>query len=182
LGLWIIFYPKLQTTTPLENTILVWESLSIPVFWLGVGLALVAVFFHSLSTLLVKKYNDGIPNLHIVAGTAWICAVLYLLINPYFLLEWPSLPSKSLLAIAYLGSFGSVIGFILYYYLLNHMDAVSLGLMTLITPVIALLLGYFLNEEPLNAAIAIGAGLVILGLVCYEFGSKLFKQRNHSRQ
>lgn len=175
MGLWVIFYPKIQATAQ-ENSDFLSGQTAVPIFWIGIGMAMLAVFFHSLSTLLVKKYNHGLPNLHIVAGTAWISSLLYLIIDPSFILNWPALPTKSLIAIGYLGSFGSVLGFIGYYYLLNRMDAVRLGLITLITPVMALFLGHFLNSEPLNPTIISGAGLVILGLICYEFGARIIKK------
>lgn len=165
-GLAIIFYPNLNTS---------WQQLSLaetPLI-IGLSVALASVFLHALSTLLVKKVNYGISSLNLVAGTAWFSSVIYLLIDPQFLWTWPSLPDKALWSIVYLGTFGSVLGFILYYYLLTKIDAVRLGFITLITPVAALLMGHYFNEETLNLTIWIGAGLVIFGLVLYEFGSRL---------
>lgn len=160
------------------------QSLSTTLF-LGVALAFLGVFNHSFSTLLVKKYHAKIPDmpsLHIVAGTAWICSLVFILINPNYLLEWPKVPNKSIAAIAYLGSIGSVLGFILYYYLLRHLHAIKLGFITLITPILALMLGHYLNHEPLNTRIILGAGLVIFGLIFYEFGERLInKVHYHSK-
>lgn len=143
---------------------------------IGIGLAVIAVTFHSLSTVLVKKYNHGLPNTHIVAGAVWITSTVYLLVHPQFLTQLPTLPPKALNAIVYLGVFGSLVGFILYYYVLKRLDAIRLGLITLITPVMALLLGHFLNDEPLNSQIWLGAGLVILGLISFEFGHRISKE------
>jgi drug/metabolite transporter (DMT)-like permease len=50
-------------------------------------------------------------------------------------------PPRSGAAIVYLGVFGSVIGFALYYYVIKHLEASKVALITLVTPVIALLLG-----------------------------------------
>ena len=44
-----------------------------------------------------------------------------------------------------------------------------MALITLITPVTALLLGYGLADEPLNGRIVAGAGLVAAGLAAYEW-------------
>ena len=172
MGLTVIFYPNLNTTWSefsLEQTPLI----------IGLSIALGAVFLHALSTLLVKKVNYGISSLHLVAGTAWISSLIYLIIDPSFLWNWPSLPSKSLWSIAYLGTFGSVLGFVLYYFLLKQIDAIRLGFITLITPVVALLLGHYFNEETLNLTIWLGAGLVIFGLVLYEFGSRFLNRTKH---
>lgn len=162
-GLLVVFVPQLSVQS---------EQL-----YLGIALALLAVFFHSLSTVLVKKLNDQVPNTHIVAGAVWITSVVYLLAHPQFVVELPTVSTQALLSIAYLGIFGSLIGFVLYYYVLKNLDAVKVGLITLITPVVALLLGYSLNDEPLNRQIFTGAALVILGLVLFEFGHKISKSQ-----
>jgi drug/metabolite transporter (DMT)-like permease len=54
---------------------------------------------------------------------------------------------------AYLGVFGSVIGFMLYYYTLKHLRVSTIALITLITPVTALLLGHYLNGENIRALV-----------------------------
>jgi drug/metabolite transporter (DMT)-like permease len=46
-------------------------------------------------------------------------------------------------------------------------------LITLITPVIALTLGSFLNGEAINDKLLIGAFMVLLGLSIYHFGHLL---------
>lgn len=163
-GLGLIIVPQGLHSNPFSNQL-----------WLGVGLAFLGVFNHSLSTLLVKKYHSQtpeMPSLHIVAGTAWICSIAFILIKPTYLSSWPTIPLKSIIAITYLGTLGSVLGFILYYYLLRHLHAIQLGFITLITPIMALILGHFLNQEPLNTHIISGAGLVIFGLIFYEFGAR----------
>jgi len=44
-----------------------------------------------------------------------------------------------------------------------------------ISPVFALLLGYFLDDEPLTSRILMGTGLVLLGLTLYHVRSAIFK-------
>ena len=158
LGLVVVFAPNLS-----------WEAEQLI---LGMLLALLGGSFHSLSTVLVKKYNRHLPNSHVVAGMVWISSAVFLIAHPQYLSLWPTMTNQALAAIFYLGVFGSLIGFILYYYVLTKMDAVRIGLITLITPVMALLLGYFFNDEPLTPMIWLGAALVILGLVMFEFGDK----------
>ena len=50
----------------------------------------------------------------------------------------------------------AVIGFALYYYVLKHLDASRVALVTLITPVLALLLGHLLNGEVIEARVGVG--------------------------
>lgn len=77
----------------------------------GLLVAVLAAFFHSLSTVLVKKTNHDIPAIHVVAGALWITTVAYLIFNPSVLLNWPTLSLKSSLSIGYLVIIGSVLGF-----------------------------------------------------------------------
>ncbi|BBN59646.1 DMT family transporter [Hydrogenovibrio marinus] len=141
----------------------------------GLLLALLGSSFHSLSTVLVKRYNHEVPHTHVVAGTVWISAAVYTILHPSYLLSFPEMDMKALGAIFYLGSVGSVFGFILYYYILKRLDAVRIGLITLITPIVAVFLGHFLNQEPLDSMILLGVTLVISGLIVYEFGHKIRK-------
>ncbi|MGL4409436.1 MAG: DMT family transporter, partial [Zoogloea sp.] len=77
-------------------------------------------------------------------------------------------PLRSWLAIGYLGVFGSVIGFALYYYVIRHLPTARVALITLITPVLALMLGHAFNGEALGLRLVAGAGLVLLGLGLHQ--------------
>jgi drug/metabolite transporter (DMT)-like permease len=72
-------------------------------------------------------------------------------------------------AIVYLGVFGSVVGFTLYYYVIKHLDAGRVALITLVTPVTALLLGQTLNAEVIPARGWVGIALIGMGLLLYEW-------------
>ena len=157
-GLIVLFAPNIETHQ---------ANLQIA----GLLVAIGGAFFHSLSTVLVKKTNHDIPPIHVVTGALWVTTIAYLIFNPSFLFNWPALSVKSSFAIGYLVVIGSVVGFVLYYYVLKHMDALRLGMIPMITPVFALLLGYFVNNEQLNLTIWLGAGLVIFGLLLFELNT-----------
>jgi drug/metabolite transporter (DMT)-like permease len=73
------------------------------------------------------------------------------------------------MAIVYLGLFGSVVGFTLYYYVIKHLDAGRVALIMLVTPVTALLLGQTLNAEFIPATGWAGIALIGTGLLLYEW-------------
>ncbi|GIU45524.1 hypothetical protein TUM4438_19200 [Shewanella sairae] len=83
--------------------------------------------------------------------------------------------SRSILAVVYLGVFGSLLGFIAYFYVLQHLAPSTVALVTLITPVFAMLLGAQLNNETLSPSLILGAGFVLSGLALYQFGQRLLK-------
>lgn len=58
-----------------------------------------------------------------------------------------AVPPRAGAAIVYLGVFGSVIGFALYDYVVKHLETGKVALITLVTPVRALLLGNAANGE-----------------------------------
>lgn len=147
--------------------------------WVGLVLILCAVFLFSLSGVLIKTVNIAI---HPIAST--VGALLFS--TPLFALAWllfdgtvpiETWSERSMAAIIYLGLFGSLIGFIAYFYILQHLNASTVALVTLITPVFAMGLGAVLNGETITDALVIGAGLVLGGLGLYQFGDKYFKKR-----
>ena len=79
--------------------------------------------------------------------------------------------------ILYLGFIGTGIGFTLYYFLLKRVSAARISLITLVTPIVALSLGSWLNNEPIVSEVWLGAVLVCCGLVLYEFKPKLGLRR-----
>lgn len=98
--------------------------------------------------------------------------------TPLFVIAWigvdgahlpDALSTRAVAAIIYLGIFGSVIGFSLYYYVIRQLDAGRVALITLITPITALLLGQSLNQELIPLRGWLGIALTSAGLMLYEW-------------
>ena len=75
----------------------------------------------------------------------------------------------AIIALFYLAIVGSVAAFLLYYWLVQHMDVTNTMLVALVTPVIAVTLGVMVLHEELNwrtfaggAMIMSGIGLIVL--------------------
>ena len=144
---------------------------------LGIGAVMVSVVLHSLSTVLVKRINHQLPALVITAGGLLLSLPLFWLTYILFALPLPDvIPQKTLLSIVYLGVMGSLVGFVCFYYVLQHMTAGSVSLITLLTPVIALWIGYVFNHEHLDAMFLWGTLLVLLGLLWHQWGTRLLKK------
>ena len=67
---------------------------------------------------------------------------------------------------------GSVLGFMLYYYMIKHMDTGRIALVNLITPVLALLLGHGLNNEAVLPQVWFGTALILMGLGLHRWGAQ----------
>jgi len=142
---------------------------------IGIAAVCLSVLLHSLSSVWFKKLQHDLSALEITHGGLLVSVPLYLLTWFFSQGTWPeSFSQRGLGSIVYLGIFGSVLGFVLFFYILKHVDVSRVSLITLVTPVIALFLGYALNNEILNTGIWIGTGLILLGMSFYQWSDKLF--------
>jgi drug/metabolite transporter (DMT)-like permease len=140
----------------------------------GIAAVLVAVILHSISAVWVKAVNARLPALEVTNGGLLIAAPLYLLTWLLFSEGWPEVISnRTAMAIAYLAVFGSVLGFIMYFYVLKYIDASRAALITLLTPVLALLLGQGLNNETIEPAVWLGTFCILIGMSVYQWGARL---------
>ena len=142
----------------------------------GVALVLIATTLHALSTVLVKRVNAQLPAFTVTTGGLMLTAPLYLVTWLLFEGNAPQvLPAQALGAIVYLGLFGSVLGYWLYYYVLKHSQASTVGLIPLLTPVLAIELGHLANDEVITAQLVIGTLLVLGGLALHQWGGPFFR-------
>jgi drug/metabolite transporter (DMT)-like permease len=166
-GLWQIFHADLE----LGNRAA-----------LGIGAIVVGVSLHAVSTVLVKRVNSHLSTLSMNAGSLLMSALLFLLTWIISGNEVPAaIPDKAGIAIVYLGIVGSVLGFSLYFYALKQLDASVMGLIPLVTPVIALMLGQTFNGEHITPEIWIGTGFILTGLVINQWGDRLLARQKPAR-
>jgi drug/metabolite transporter (DMT)-like permease len=72
---------------------------------------------------------------------------------------------RSWLALLYLITFGSLIGFVSYGWLLHNAPVSLMSTYAYVNPVVAVLLGSWLADEPLNGRILIAAAIIIGSVV-----------------
>ena len=142
----------------------------------GVIGVLASVFFHSLSSVLVKRIGAQMHPLAQNSGALGVAVPLYIMCWLLFGAEIPEqLPHQTVGAILYLAIIGTVLGFNLYFYVLKQVPAMMIGLITLITPVLALLLGQLLNGEQIGIHVWIGTCIILMGLGLYLWGGKVYR-------
>ncbi|MGZ8193477.1 MAG: DMT family transporter [Methylobacter sp.] len=148
---------------------------------LGIIGVLTAALLQSASAVWIKRIDAKVPALSQVGGGLTIAIPPYLLTWAIIDGHWPAaLSSINLIAIIYLGVIATTIGFVLYYYLLTRLAATRVALITMISPVLALIIGNSVNNEPLAFKIAAGTFLILAALILHEFfdRSNLCKQRS----
>lgn len=144
---------------------------------LGIIATLLSVLLHSASALWIKRLNTPLPALIITSGGLLFSMPLFLITFMVFADPLPlELPLRTLASILYLGIVGSVIGFVSYYFVLAKLSASTVALATLITPITALFLGNWLNQESITLSIVVGTTLVLSGLVVHQFYGPIRKK------
>jgi len=145
----------------------------------GVLAIVVAGLAHSASAVWVKRVNTGIPTVSMVSGSMVVATPLFLITwvctSPNFTDTWNAVahaPWYALGSVVYLSIFASLIGFFLFYFALKHIAATHIALISLMTPILALLIGHYFNGEVLNLNILYGVLIISLGLITFQFGDK----------
>jgi drug/metabolite transporter (DMT)-like permease len=150
-GLGVLLWPKLMTTSTLGHAEL-WAS----------GALLLASLSWSCGTVLSRHSQLTIGPF---AATGWemTCAgvvntILALSLGDHHKSVWTT---RGVVAIAYLIVFGSWIGFTAYIWLLEHVPASKVATYAYVNPVVAVLLGWAVLHERVDAYIAVGTVIIV---------------------
>ena len=137
---------------------------------LGVIAIFISVTVASGASVGVKHAAADISGIQTAAGGLIVAAPIYLLIWAVFDPWWPTqLPLRAGLSMAYVGILGTGLVFPLLYFVLRHMPATRVSLMTMVTPVTALLLGTWLNDESVSLRVWLGTALILAALFMHEY-------------
>ncbi len=90
-----------------------------------------------------------------------------------------TLDARTLGSIAYMSLVGSVATFVLLYWLLGKVRAVSAAMIDLALPILTLLGGWAFYGEPLSIGVLVGSLVVVLGLALAT--ADALRRRSHSR-
>jgi drug/metabolite transporter (DMT)-like permease len=156
-GLVVIFYHQLQFNT---------RSVY------GIASILLSCVLFSFSSVWVKKLTQqqtvSLDAFHQASG-----ALLFSL--PGLVLSWwlmdgvlpQQISVKSGASIVYLAIMGSLVGAALFFYILQRLSATAVSLITLMTPVLAIIIGKQLADEALSSQTLTGVAIVLFALLLY---------------
>lgn len=88
---------------------------------------------------------------------------------------------KSFLALLYLITFGSVIAFSAYTWLLGHTSATRISTHTFVNPVIAVFLGWLIADEQITAALLVATVVIIISVYLVLYDSYLEKKGDNEQ-
>src|SRR6202047_1553961 len=86
--------------------------------------------------------------------------------------HWASISLKSLLGLAYLIVFGSVVAFTAYTWLLQQCSPALVATHTYANPVVAVFLGWLLASEPLTPRVVLASAVILGAIVLVRKGEK----------
>lgn len=132
----------------------------------GALLMFIAGLGWAAGSILIKRLNEPIS----VTGAATFQMLGGgLILLPFSLLteDWSSLnPSQeSILALAYLIVFGSILAYICFLYAMRHLPVTVVSMYAYINPIVALIVGWLLLGEPLSLRIMFGVMITLAGVV-----------------
>ena len=129
------------------------------------GIVLLAPAGAAVAHVVVKRWAQGVHPLALTAPPMAITGVLLgavaLVVEHDRQVVFATAP---VLATLYLALAGSAVTFSLYYWVLKHVTAIQMSLITYAIPVVAVTIGTLFMDEPLTLRMVAGSALVILGV------------------
>jgi drug/metabolite transporter (DMT)-like permease len=125
-----------------------------------------SAFFAAYSNVLVKARGQKL-NPAILAGGQMFFGMIPLLVIGLGLegsplhFHWTAM---SLVAMFYLALVGTVLAFLLYYWLVHNMEVTKSMMIALVTPVVAVVLGMMVLREELNWRTLAGGAMIMAGI------------------
>lgn len=174
--LWIGLFSAMRGQRPGKME---WLGLGIGfvgVVWLNAGSSLtaspqglIALLIAPLAWAFGSIWSRGrdLPSPFMSAAAQMLCGGALMLVAGFALGEritaWPTL--KATLSVGYLLSFGSIVAFSAYVWLLDHVRPTLAGSYAYVNPVIAVALGAWLANESFGAQDFGAMGVILLGVV-----------------
>ncbi len=137
----------------------------------GIILMLISVFVYSFSIFWVKKVNAQIQPMAQATGSILVSSIFASCFIPFIWQYAPThLPeAKSLFALIYTVLMASLVAMFCYFKLIQNIQATTLSLTTVITPMLAMIIGAALNHEQLSIMVFVGAFIILSGLFLYFY-------------
>ena len=151
-GLVIIFFEDVHVSDPMGL--------------LGMLGIVFTTIMQGLALVLIKKHAQPVSPLALnFVGMTAGGALLLLAAFGFESMATIQWDESAIGSILYLSIIGSVVTFVVYYWLLKRVEAVYLSLVSFINPIVAVVLGSVVLGETLAASVFVGAAFVLVGIV-----------------
>ncbi|MGF0221701.1 DMT family transporter [Bacillus velezensis] len=144
---------------------------------------ILAVFFWACANIYSKKTFSGYDTLKMTFWQMLIGGLMLLVISavkePIMQTNWSAPLIWSLL---YAGLMGSAVAFVLWFWILQHIDASIASIALMAVPILGLFFGWLQLHEPLTANIIYGAVFVCLGIFFASVKLRIRKPKNEIKK
>ncbi len=146
-----------------------------PNYKTGVLFLSIAIISWGLGTIYSKKLSNQPSNLTLNLFYQFFIAsliqiVLAVILHPSSEIE--SWSGKSIGAVVYLAVFGSVVAMFCYQYALQRVTPIQVSILTYVNTVIAVFLGWYLNNEVVTKDFIVAVILIIIGVFVINYKKK----------
>ena len=152
---------------------------------LGTILLVIAAFLWSLGSIYSRSADLPKSALMMTGGEMLAGSIPIFLVSLLFG-EWKTfniaqVSSESWIALIYLITFGSMVGFVAYIWLLQNAPISLVATYAYVNPLVAVLLGYWFAQEELTPRILVGA-VIIIGSVIFINSARQAKVKTEPLQ
>jgi drug/metabolite transporter (DMT)-like permease len=129
-----------------------------------------SAFIESSTLIALRKYRQHVDPIVLNFWSMLFGAIILLSASVMF--EHVSVTVfdlRSIASLVYLGTFGTVATFVIYFWLARRVEAIILSLIAFITPVVALVIGVLWMGEQIGIEEIIGASIVLTAIVIANF-------------
>ncbi len=141
----------------------------VPLDRAGAAALLIAAFTWSLATILTKKLP--LPESKPMSAAAQMFSggiqlvVLSALFGEWHGLNLGGVSWQAWVALVYLATAGSIVGFTAYIWLLHYESPTKVGTYAYVNPLVAVALGYFVASEPVGVRTLLGTLLILISVI-----------------
>jgi drug/metabolite transporter (DMT)-like permease len=148
----------------------------------GLGLLIVGMMCW-VSSSVVSKHAELPPDTFLTSAVQMIAAGGLLMIvgrlrAEFLFSDIAHMPREAALAIVYLATVGSCLGFTAYSWLLRHEPSNRVSSYAFVNPVVAVFLGVVFGGEAFTAAVAVAVAAVLSGVSLSLFGARLTRVKD----
>ena len=130
---------------------------------IAVGQIMMVVIGYAIGPIIVSRKLSHLPSIGVVTGSLAIAAVAYV---PFAIFLWPAqITARAAGSVVVLAVICTAAAFLVMFALIAEAGPARMTLITYINPVVAILLGALILDEPITVGLAIGFPLIIIGSI-----------------
>jgi drug/metabolite transporter (DMT)-like permease len=160
-GVAIIFYDHL-------------EDFANPEFRFGILLSFTAAITWAIGTVITARTSNGLNRYYALGLQMFLAGTILFIISGIagFSMPFSEVPANSWKALAYMVIMGSVITFGALLYSLQHLPTTIASLYAYFNPMVAVVAGHFILNEPWSLILLLGAIITVGGVFLVNYAYK----------